>query len=79
MIGQKVSKNDNLTTNNMNKTIEFLDLEISPVTVEALQDCNVIIGNVEPETKWSLTVVGVGGEQEIIDFVGEKSTRKRER
>lgn len=60
----------------MNKTIEFLDPDISPVTVEASQGCNVIIRGIEPDKGWSITVIGVDGEQVTIDFIGERPKRE---
>lgn len=54
----------------MNKKIEFLALDSSPEVVEATQGCHVIIHDVEPDTEWSITVVGTNGEQVRIDFIG---------
>jgi hypothetical protein len=54
----------------MNKTINFLDPESSPVTVDASQTCNVIIEGVEPETEWNISVRDVDGAETVIRFIG---------
>lgn len=54
----------------MDKTINFLTPSSSPLTMEALQTCNVIIEGVEPTTEWNICVRDVDGVETVIRFIG---------